>query len=344
MATSNYSLAERNSNFKYSNRSLSKHKNALKIFILTFLGLYALITLFPFYVLVIRTFISTKDSADLHLWVPESEETSLDYQIGNMSVQFNLDIKQFKEDLGIPITEYLPGRMTLREFAKKYNIPEQRIQEYLKGYTTFNGWIVVVKSGAILGPLLRSLIITLASVVLLNILSIMTGIGLAGLRRRDQMFIYNLYLLQMVIPGILIILPQFFIMNSILNIIPGYSVQGSNVQNWCQIIALVIINIRGGAVPTMIYTSSISAIPRDLEEAAMLDGASRLQFNYHILLPLLKVPIAAVTVIHLPWFWNQFLESFVYLNRDNTTLLPFIYSFQGTYGTNFQVIYTAVLV
>jgi ABC-type glycerol-3-phosphate transport system permease component len=94
----------------------------------------------------------------------------------------------------------------------------------------------------------------------------------------------------------------------------------------------------------MIYTSAVSAIPRDLEESAMIDGASRWEYFIHILLPLLKVPIAVVIVVMLPTFWNQFLQPYVYLDASNTTLLPFIQQYTGQYTTNFQVIYTGVFI
>ncbi|MFB0546475.1 MAG: carbohydrate ABC transporter permease, partial [Anaerolineae bacterium] len=48
--------------------------------------------------------------------------------------------------------------------------------------------------------------------------------------------------------------------------------------------------------------------------------------------------------IMLPQFWNQFLEPFVYLDLENTTLLPLIQNFSGVYSTNFQITYTAIFV
>ncbi len=58
----------------------------------------------------------------------------------------------------------------------------------------------------------------------------------------------------------------------------------------------------------------------------------------------MKVPIASLTVIVLRFFWNDFLQPFVYLDHKNTTLLPLIQSFTGQYTTNFQVVFTGVFV
>jgi ABC-type glycerol-3-phosphate transport system permease component len=308
-----------------------------------FLLLYAVITLFPFYVLFVRTFIATKEATDLHLWIPPAEETSVEAQLGNLSVYYNLDIKQFKQDMGIPATEYIPARTTLEQISQKYNIPLQKMQSYFAGFSRYNGWMILFSGGDLWGPLFRTLLITILSLAGLNILSIFTGYGLAGLRRKDQMFIYGLYLLQMVIPPMLIILPQFLIVQGLLGFVPNSDEPGIS-RYMAQILSVILLNIQGGALTTMIYTSAVSAIPRDLEESAMIDGASRWEYFIHILLPLLKVPIAVVIVVMLPTFWNQFLQPYVYLDASNTTLLPFIQQYTGQYTTNFQVIYTGVFI
>jgi ABC-type glycerol-3-phosphate transport system permease component len=307
------------------------------------LFLYAVITLFPFYVLFVRTFIATKEATDLHLWIPPVEEIDVGAQLGNLSVYYSLDIKQFKQDMGIPATDYIPARTTLEQISQKYNIPIEEMQGYFAGFSRYNGWMILFSGGDLWGPLFRTLLITIVSLVGLNILSIFTGYGLAGLRRKDQMFIYSLYLLQMVIPPMLIILPQFLIVQRLVGLLPNSDAPGFS-RNTGQILSVILLNIQGGALTTMIYTSAVGAIPRDLEESAMIDGASRWQYFIHILLPLLKVPIAVVIVVMLPFFWNQFLQPYVYLDANNTTLLPFIQQYTGQYTTNFQVIYTGVFV
>ena len=79
----------------------------------------------------------------------------------------------------------------------------------------------------------------------------------------------------------------------------------------------------------MIYTQFISSIPKDLEDAAAIDGTNPLQYFWSVILPLAKVPIASVTVIMLPWFWNDFLQPYIYLEDTYTTLLPLITNLPG---------------
>jgi ABC-type glycerol-3-phosphate transport system permease component len=327
--------------------TLSRRKRLLKVFALSVMLVYTVLTLFPFYTLFIRSFVSTKDASELHLWIPEADEVSLDAEVGNLAVFYNLDLTTMKETLGIPATDFLMARTTLREVAATYDIPEEDIEEFFKDFYTYNGWITLLQ-GRLQGTtfwaaLGRTLLVTVISLFFLITLSICTGYGLAGLRRRDQMYVYNIYLLQMVIPAMLILLPQYQLLQWIWGLFPDFSVQGSATRSFLQLLSIVLINIKGTALSTMIFTSAISAIPRDLEDSAMIDGASRLQYVRNIILPLLKVPIVSLTVIQLPLIYNQFLEPYVYLDPSNSTLLPFIQNTAGQFSTNFQVIYSGIL-
>lgn len=326
--------------------TMHRRKLLLRVFALVVMVAYTLLTLFPFYALFVRSFVSTKDSAELHLWIPEADDVSLDAEVGNLAVFYDLDLTDLKVALGIPSTEFIMARTTLREVAEQYNIPEDDIRDFFEGFYTYNGWITLIK-GRLQGTtfwaaLFRTILVTVVSLILVIVLSIFTGYGLAGLRRKDQMFVYNLYLLQMVIPIMLIILPQYQLFQWIFNIFPNYSEQGGTLRNTFQLLSLVLINIKGTALSTMIFTSAIGSIPKELEDSAMIDGASSWQYIRYILLPLLKVPIVSLTVIMLPAFYNQFLEPYVYLDPSNSTLLPFIQSVSGQFSTNFQVIYSGI--
>jgi len=322
--------------------SMTQRRRLLKGFAAVFMVIYAILTLFPFYALLVRSFVSTKDAVDLHLWIPKADELSLDAQIGNLSVFYSLDMAKFKADMGIPPDAFLMSRTSLRTIAQKYNIPEDKLKSYFAGYYTFNGWITLLNDSEFWGSLARTILLVCASLIGIIVLSIFTGYGLAGLRRRDQMAIYNLYLLQMVIPSMLIILPQFMVIQRLQGLFPGSEQPG--MLRWVlQFVGLIMINIKGTALSTMIMTSAISGIPQDLQDSAQIDGASHWQYIRYILFPLLKVPVVSLIVIMLPLFWNLFLEPYVYLDPNVGTLMPLTYSMQGAYRTNFQMMYASVL-
>jgi ABC-type glycerol-3-phosphate transport system permease component len=309
--------------------------------ILAFLVVYCLVTLFPFYILFVRTFVGTKDSAKLWLWLPPEEPVSMEAELGNLSVFFSMDIGEFKEHFGIK--GYLPPRATLSEIAEDHGIPLEEIQAYLAPIGRFNGWYILFGQGRIWAPLSRTVLVTVLVVVCVNFLSILTAFGLAGLRRRDQMGVYNLYLLRMVIPPMMIIIPQFIIVQWLIRLVPGTESVGLP-RYASQLGGMMMTFFVGNALAIMVYTAAIGAIPSDIEDAAYLDGATRFQYLLRIVFPLLKVHIAAVVVMTLPWIWNMFLEPFIYLDPANTTMIPFIQDFSGRYATNFQVTFTGVFV
>jgi ABC-type glycerol-3-phosphate transport system permease component len=326
--------------------NLSARRRLLKIVAIVIMVVYTAVTLFPFYALIIRSFVPTKESADLHLWLPETEEVSMDAQVGNLSVFYDLDLRILKDALGIPQTEFLMARTTLRQIAEKYDVPEQEIKDFFAGFYTYNGWKTLLTGQlygtSFWGALLRTLIVTVVSLTLLIFLSILTGYGLAGLRHRYQMGVYNIYLLQMVIPAMLILLPQYMLIQWFYKLIPAYADAGI-VRTVLQLFSIVLINIKGTALSVMIFTAAIGAIPQEIEDSAMIDGASSWQYIRHILIPLLKVPIVSLIVIMLPTIYNQFLEPYVYLDPKNSTLLPFTQSAVGQFSTNYQVIYSAIV-
>jgi hypothetical protein len=174
--------------------------------------------------------VPTKESADLHLWLPETEEVSMDAQVGNLSVFYDLDLRDLKDALGIPRTEFMMARTTLRQIAEQYDVPEQEIKDFFAGFYTYNGWKTLLTGElygtSFWGALLRTLIVTIVSLALLIFLSILTGYGLAGLRRKYQMVVFNTYLLQMVIPAMLILLPQFMMIQWFYKLIPAYADEG----------------------------------------------------------------------------------------------------------------------
>ena len=238
--------------------SLRKQTRRFRTVAYGFMIVYTLVTLFPFYILFIRTFVSTKDSTELHLWIPRGEDLSMDAEIGNLAVNYNIDIKKLKDELGIK--GYLNPRQSLAVIAEKNNIPIERFERYFANFGTFNGWITLLGRAEYWKALGRTAVTTIIGIALLCLLSMLTGYGLAGLRRRDQMVVYNVYLLQMVIPTVLIIIPQFLLIQTLIGLVPGSDKPGM-ARSIAQLGTLVLIFIKGGALSTMVFTTSINQIP-----------------------------------------------------------------------------------
>ncbi|SIS06614.1 carbohydrate ABC transporter membrane protein 2, CUT1 family [Peribacillus simplex] len=112
----------------------------------------------------------------------------------------------------------------------------------------------------------------------------------------------------------------------IVNVIPFFTM----FRDWGMLdttLALIIVNL-GHTIPYAIWLTKgfIDRIPIDMEEAATIDGANRLQVLWHILLPLAKPGIITATVFCFVITWNEFMFSLVITQQEAVTL-PIALSF-----------------
>jgi len=322
--------------------SLSRRRRFLRATIVVVFAFYALVTLIPFYFLLVRSFVPSKRTTELWLLPPPAEEVNLDAKLGGLATFLNLDIQQFKARFGIPPEEFVKPQWSLRRIGEEYGIPEEELRDYLNPFIRFTGWAVLLTDELFVPALVRSLVLTAAGIVGRNVLGILTGTGLAGLRYRYQRAIHGAYMLMMVIPPLLVLLPQYVMVQRVLTLIPDYEVMGGLTRQAAQLLAVLVFYLAPTPLSTMLFTAYISGIPGELEDAAKIDGASRWQYLVYIQGPLMKVPIASMTVISIPGIWNDFLHPFLYMDNSATTMLPLINTYLGTYSSNYQVIYAGL--
>jgi multiple sugar transport system permease protein len=74
------------------------------------------------------------------------------------------------------------------------------------------------------------------------------------------------------------------------------------------------------SIATVLLASYMRTVPRELEESAQMDGASRLQLIWYIFLPLTRPGVITVLVLNFIDFWNEYLFALVLLNTENRTL------------------------
>lgn len=95
-----------------------------------------------------------------------------------------------------------------------------------------------------------------------------------------------------------------------------------------------------------LYTSYIrSVIPKELEEAAMIDGSGVLATYWKIIFPLLMPMTGTVIIMNSLWIWNDFLMPLLILNLSdkNWTLTLFQYNFRTQYSTDYNLVFVTVL-
>ncbi len=103
----------------------------------------------------------------------------------------------------------------------------------------------------------------------------------------------------------------------------------------------------GFAAPTAIfmYHGFVKSIPKEIDESALVDGASTLRMFYSIIFPLLKPITSTIIIIDVMWVWNDFLLPLIFLNgaKESKTLTLAAYTFIGQYVTDWQYTMTAIV-
>jgi raffinose/stachyose/melibiose transport system permease protein len=95
----------------------------------------------------------------------------------------------------------------------------------------------------------------------------------------------------------------------------------------------------------VILVNYIKTIPKELDEAAALDGCGYFRFVTSILFPLIRPAVATVAVLHAIGIWNELILPTIYLtNKDYYPITRGMIVFQGVYGSNWPTLAAAVLI
>ena len=123
--------------------------------------------------------------------------------------------------------------------------------------------------------------------------------GFARLRFKGRNIWYALMLLTMMLPFQVIMIPQYIIFHKL---------------GWVgTILPLVVPNFFGGAFFIFLIIQFITGIPRELDEAAKIDGCSWYGIYSRIILPLIVPAIVTCAIFSFMWKWDDFLSSLLYL-------------------------------
>ena len=104
----------------------------------------------------------------------------------------------------------------------------------------------------------------------------------------------------------------------------------------------------GLSMSIFLYHGFIKSVPKEIEEAAIIDGASIFQIFFLVVFPLLKPITITITILNSMWIWNDYLLPFLVIGNSNVQTLTlkvyFARILSGQYGNPWEVIFPAVLV
>lgn len=167
----------------------------------------------------------------------------------------------------------------------------------------FENYVNIFKDTKVDVWLWNSVVITVANTLLTLISCSMVAYAFARLRAKLKNMWFIILLSTMMIPAQVKIIPQFVIFKQL-----GW------LDTWAP---LIVPNLFGSAYYIFLLRQFIARLPRDLDEAAKIDGLGTWGIYTRICIPLIKPALAAVAVFAIMGNWNWFFEPLIYLNNEN---------------------------
>jgi len=183
-----------------------------------------------------------------------------------------------------------------------------------------------------------SLIITVLSLTVIVIFSSMAAWVLVRRKSRASAWVFMMYVAAMVVPFQVVMLPLVAWMR-IINETMG-------IQMLRTFHGLIFAYLGFGcSFSIFLYHGFIKSIPLEMEQAASIDGCSRPQIFFRIVLPILKPITITVLVLNGIWIWNDYLLPLLMLGTGNTiqTIPLAISSFVGSFVKQWELIMLALV-
>jgi len=178
----------------------------------------------------------------------------------------------------------------------------------------------------------NSLIMTVSSVTAMIIIGAMAGYALArySFPMHDSVLYY--FISGQVVPAQVVLIPLFIMIRfmGLLNTRPG-----------------LILIYTAAAQPFVVFNMQafFKSIPKELEEAARIDGAGEFRIFWQIMLPLARGGIGTMAIFQSMWIWNEFLFALVFAGKPELRTLPVgIFNVIGQYFTDYPVFFAGLMV
>ncbi len=189
--------------------------------------------------------------------------------------------------------------------------------------------VIAARDYMLIIAFINSTILTVASVAILVVLSAMVAYVLQRRKSRWNPFINFLVLAGLIMPPAVV--PTIWVLQALglFRTMPG----------------LILVEVAFGlAFCVLLFRAFIASIPRDLDEAAIIDGASPARLFFGVIFPLLRSVIVTVVVVQSVAVFNDFQNPLYFLpGDDNATVQLTIYNFTSQYATAYNLLFMNIL-
>lgn len=188
----------------------------------------------------------------------------------------------------------------------------------------FSNFSELMAAAPVLNWVRNTVIVTVLGTIFFTTSSVLTAYGFARHPFPGSRVLFFLVLATMMMPGHVTIIPRFILFREL---------------GWLDtLLPLIVPTLFGSAFYIFLLRQFFLTIPRELDEAAELDGANTLQILWDILLPLARPAVVTVALFAFIDQWSDFFEPFIYLSSpNNLTLQVGLRWFSTQYGTQFHL-------
>ena len=189
----------------------------------------------------------------------------------------------------------------------------------------WDNYVTAFVDGHFLHYLKNSILVNVTAVVFVIAISILAAFAVTRMKWKLQGFVKTLLLMGMMIPIHATLLPNYVINDKL----------GLTDSFWALLIPYVAFSLPQGLFLTCSFMDSI---PKELEEAAIMDGCGIYRIIGTVITPLMKSSMATVAIMTFLNNWNEFMMASTYLSSNKWKTLPFsILEFTGQYSSNYAV-------
>lgn len=208
---------------------------------------------------------------------------------------------------------------------------------------TFDNYKLMFDSGNILTYFKNSIIVTFFTVLFIIFFASMLSHAIVRIGGWKGDFLFGLLVLGMLIPAQVNMIPLYGLVSNI----EAYSASISwmpDIQLRNSLIGLIFIKTAVLiSICVFILTGFMRTLPKELFEAASVDGASEWWMYYKVSIPLSLPSIATSGIFLSVIVWNDLLYPLLFINDDNMKTLPLaLLRFSGEYETNFSALFAGV--
>ncbi|QXM06387.1 carbohydrate ABC transporter permease [Crassaminicella indica] len=175
-------------------------------------------------------------------------------------------------------------------------------------FFSLNNYVEAFKELDFIHSFFNSLFITVSSTIIIVIFASMAAWMLVRTKTKFSSFLFFLFAAAMLIPFQSVMLPLINIMGKLGLLNP---------------VGLVFMYLGfGSSLSIILYHGFIKNIPKELEEAAVIDGCNKFQVFWYIIFPLLKPITVTVGILNTMWIWNDFLLPQLVINKPQWHTIP----------------------